>query len=363
MYYQALPDRTAWDPACAWGHAVSRDLVAWQERGLVLVPGAYEQGCWSGSVVADPGLGVRGFYTRVAGDDLAIGQVAVARCDGPERLISRADDVVIADPPGDLAVTAFRDPYVWRHAGGWRMIVGAALADGAGAVLHYRSADLERWRYTGVLQRGLIPGPDPASSQVWECPQLLELSGAWLLVVSVSADGSAGRVAACVGTYDGERFVGREWRRLVFGTAPYATSLFRDRQGRPCMISWLREDPDLGAGRRWVGAHSLVSTLAADRAGSIIAVPHPDVARSGLFAYEAQGDAAELKPGAPKHVRITCAGRRRELVINRPGCAPDRMPCGADRTIEVFVDADILEIFGGGIYGAWRLTSTGTSLG
>lgn len=33
------------------------------------------------------------------------------------------------------------------------------------------------------------------------------------------------------------------------------------------------------------------------------------------------------------------------------------MPCDAGGTVDVFVDADILEVFGAGSYGAWRLTT------
>jgi hypothetical protein len=197
-------------------------------------------------------------------------------------------------------------------------------------------------------------------------------------VASSHSSASAGHVAACAGTYDGARFVGGEWSRLVFGTAPYATSLFQDRYRRPCMISWLREDPDLGAGKGWSGAYSLVSTLAADAHRHVIALPHPDVVGSGLFADEPRGDAVEVMPGVAHHLQLTRGGptvievrRRREclarvtrardrpaLVIERPGRGRDLMPCGADSTVELFVDADILELFGDGVYGAWRLAST-----
>lgn len=370
MCYQAVPHCTVWSPACAWGHAVSDDLVTWSERGLVLVPGPFELGCWSGCVVSDASGEPTAFYSRVVDAEPELSQIAVARCNGAGRLISSADDVVVTRPPAEVAVTTFRDPYVWPDRGGWTMIVGGGTADGAGAVLSYRSTDLSRWRYVGVLARGHAA----VGREVWECPQMIQIGDDWVLVVSVAVDGSAGHVAACKGRYDGTSFVAGRWQRLVFGPSPYATSLFRDRDGRPCMISWLREAParrEHAAG--WSGAHSLVALLGIDGSRGVVASPHPAVPASGVFTHGSQPrDLVEVDCGVPCHVTVAharplevragqrCLARIRRskapgLVIDRPGAAPDLMPCRAGDQIELFLDADILEIFSGGRYGAWRL--------
>jgi sucrose-6-phosphate hydrolase SacC (GH32 family) len=322
---------------------------------------------------------VRAFYTRVTVDDPDAGQIAVARCHGVDRLTSSADEVIIATPPRGVAV--FRDPYIWRGERGWTMIVGAGTSDGAGAVLQYRSADLDRWRYTGVLCSGRVPGLNDELRQVWECPQLMRVGDRWVLVVSVQAGGSAGCVAALTGSYDGSRLVDGNWRRLAFGTAPYATSLFQDRRGHPCMISWLREDPRWKTDPAgWAGAHSLVSSLAIDPAGRVTASPHPALLRATVFtrlACTSSLCAMRMIPGAPEHAavrgdgpveievrqetrrlaRITRSRGQSTLTIDRPGARLDLIPCGVGDAIEVFVDADILEVFVGGNYGAWRLRS------
>jgi Glycosyl hydrolases family 32 N-terminal domain len=106
-----------------------------------------------------------------------------------------------------------------------------------------------------------------------------------------------------VGSYDGARFVPAGWNRLAFGTAPYATSVFRDRDGRPCMISWLQEDPQHEPGTSgWAGAESLVAELAVDTAGRLTATPHPGLASSTMFANHAPGAwpwAHDLEASAP----------------------------------------------------------------
>jgi beta-fructofuranosidase len=378
MCYQALPDRTMWSPECAWGHAVSPDLVVWEERDLVLRPGSDELGCWSGSVVVDERGDLRAFYTRVVIDDPDVSQIAVARCEAPGRFTSSPDDVVIAAPP--VGVRVFRDPYVWCDEHGWTMIVGAGTSDGAGAVLQYRSAGLDHWQYTGFLRRGHVPGVRGYAPQVWECPQLLRVGDRWLLVVSAQIDGSAGRVAAVAGRYDGHRLLGGEWHRLASGPAPYATSLFRDRRGDPCMISWLREDPRLAPEpSAWAGAQSLASAVGIDRTGRVIASPHPALVHGTVFTHAtcAGSCVIDVTSGAPEHatvagygpleikvrraghrlVRVFCSGREPGVVIDRLGCPLDVLPAQVCDTIDVFVDADILEVFAGGGYGAWRLAT------
>jgi beta-fructofuranosidase len=302
-------------------------------------------------VVCGPDGEPRAFYTRVVEGETELGQIAVARCDGSGQLIASADDIVVTRPPPGIAVTSFRDPYVWPDRGGWTMIVGGGTADGAGAVLGYRSMDLSGWRYAGVLHSGHAT----AGREVWECPQMIQIDQDWVLVVSVQVDGSAGHVAARVGSYDGTRLVAdAPWQRLAFGPSPYATSLFRDKDDRPCMISWLREAPS----RRnepagWSGAHSLVAVLAIDGARRVIASPHPAVAASGAFPHRSQSRGlVEVEPRVPSHVTVAHEGpielRTGEECLARIG--------HADAQIELFLDADILEIFSGGRYGAWRLS-------
>jgi beta-fructofuranosidase len=335
--------------------------------------------------VVDGGSGAPlAFYTRVRSDDLGVGSIAVARCDRSGQLVSRLGDVVIAGPPDGMPITAFRDPYVWREQAGWRMIVGGGTADGRGAVLQYGSQDLDHWQYRGVLCSGRAGADDDATRQVWECPQMVEIGDVWALVVSVGLDDRAGYVAASVGRYDGARFVPNRWHRLAFGTAPYATSVFRDRDGRPCMISWLREDlPYEAETSAWAGAHSLVSELGVDRAARVTASPHAGLVSSGAFvnhspvAWPWVHDLEQSTPAHATHVNaasdshsemeVRCSGKhlvrvtrspsQGGLVVDRPGHPIDVIPAPIpEGAIDVFIDADILEIFSAGCYGAWRLT-------
>jgi beta-fructofuranosidase len=155
------------------------------------------------------------------------------------------------------------------------MLLGGADPAGDGRVLAYRSADLVSWQYAGVFAAGRVDVGRPHVRQVWECPQLASFGDREVLVVSVQVDGAAGPVLALLGERDGDRFRVCDIQRLISGPAAYATTLFRDRDDRLCMLSWLR-DECVRPGREWAGAHSAVSTLGVCD-GRVVVAPHPAV--------------------------------------------------------------------------------------
>src|SRR5699024_9527970 len=125
---------------------------------------------------------------------------------------------------------------------------------------------------------------------LWECPQVFEIDGAHVLVTSVWEDDILHHVAYGVGSYEDGRFHPRQWHRLTYGDSYYAPSFFRDRDGQPCLIFWLRGPLDEQSG--WASAHSIPHRLSLvdDR---LVTEPHPSV-HERISAIE--GDAAETHP-------------------------------------------------------------------
>jgi beta-fructofuranosidase len=352
---------------------------------MALTPQPFEVGCWSGSYVVDDGGRPTILYTRVAGDDWGQGKVAVALGDPSSRYwVSTAADVVIDGPPADLGVHAFRDPYVFRHGGDWVMLMAAGLLDGSGATLQYRSSDLRNWSYDGVLCARLSSRDDSAwTGALWECPQLFPMGPDWVLLLSVWDADVLHYVAAAVGEYDGARFSPRRWQRLTYGSSAYAMSAFTDKDGRRCVLSWLREEPrNNPALTERAGAHSVAALLAIGPDGRLGLQPHPDVnARRRApvsegtpdeegTSYTAGADPADavLSVRGPSaliiaglegtRARISIDPRRPEVLIERPGFDHGRVPLsatGAESEVRVLVDADIVEIFAVGTYGAFRI--------
>jgi beta-fructofuranosidase len=382
LYYQAIPGRVTWGPNCHWGHARSDDLVHWEEQDLVLTPQSFEVGCWSGSVVDDVEPPVI-FYTRVTGNDWDIGQVAIAtydRATGSWR--TTAEDVVVPGPPPELDLLAFRDPNVFRWHDEWRMLLGASLPGGRAAVLQYSSVDLRHWTYDGVLHsRPGDPGDEVPTGVLWECPQLFPLGDRWVLVVSVWDQSVLLHVAAAVGGYDGKTFEPASWQRLTYGSSAYATTAFRDRDGRRCVLSWLREEPTNNpALAERAGAQSVVSTLALGPDGRLILWPHPDLDAAldeplaavavlgNRRRYDVDGRAVDLVmtasggrlcdvvAGETPRARLSSDSRSCVLSVERTGFAPVTVPLATPgERVRVLLDADILEIFTAGGYGAFRI--------
>jgi beta-fructofuranosidase len=338
LFFQTIPGRVTWAPNCHWGHATSPDLVHWTERPLALVPQPFEMGCWSGTAVMDERAIL---YTRITKGDWGRGAIALAR--GDESLLSwhtNFDDVVIAGPPDGLDVLAFRDPFVFQHGDAWVMVVGAGLS-GEGAALQYHSDGIRKWTFDGVLAHGSF---GLWTGKLWECPQLFPLADSWVLLVSVWNDDILHYVAGAVGDYDGRSFHARRWQQLTYGNCAYAMTAFRDRAGRACVMSWLREEPQndptlVG----WAGAHSAPALIELANDDRLVLVPHPDVLAA--VPMQPAGEGAKVHTANPVLLSVPAGAAIRangvEIAAGAEGAA-------------VLLDADLIEIFGSTRYAAHR---------
>lgn len=381
MFYQAIPQRTTWAEGCNWGAAESPDLVRWRELPLALEPQDFELGCWSGTAVLDaepPRL----FYTRITEANWAKGSIATATGDAAlESWTTDVGDVVVPGPPRGLGVTTFRDPFVFRHGEDWVMIVGAGMQDGSGAAVQFRSRDLVSWECDGLLSHRASNGVGVGvgTGQVWECPQFFPLDDEWVLLVSVWEDDELHYVAAAVGEYDGRHFAPRSWQRLTYGSSAYAMTAFTDRDGRRCVLSWLREEPRNDPGRvGWVGALSVAALVSRGPNGQLVLSPHPDLAalatpgprppaadgagesrlllESGaaqVTLFPVPGSAVAVFADAGQLLRVEFGDGRG--TVSRPNLRAEQLPVDPTQPLVVLVDADIVEIFGPAGYGAYRV--------
>jgi beta-fructofuranosidase len=185
VFFQHNPDEPR-HRAIVWGHTSSSDLLDWRPEPVALRPRpgtADEFGCWTGVVVRDAG----GHVAVYSGVRSADGTSSVLLADADETLTRwTARDRPAAGMPGDPAVIAMRDPYVFEHEGRRYAVVGAGLTGDRPAVLLYDCERLDDWRYLGVL----LDGSDPAAAELapahlWECPQLVRIGDRWVLIVSL----------------------------------------------------------------------------------------------------------------------------------------------------------------------------------
>jgi len=210
LFYQHNPFGDAWGHM-SWGHAVSRDLLAWEELP-VAIPEAGGEMVFSGSAVMG-GERMVAIYTGVRGER----QVqCLAFSDDRGRTFTR----YAGNPVLDIGSTDFRDPKVFAHDGGWVMAVALSLEH---TIRLYRSEDLVAWTplsdFTWPVEGA------------WECPDLFALDGRWVLIVSVQT-----HVYYWVGDFDGQRFTASTEPRLVdHGPDFYAAQTWDGR----FLIAWM----------------------------------------------------------------------------------------------------------------------------
>ncbi|MEU6734934.1 glycoside hydrolase family 32 protein [Streptomyces physcomitrii] len=248
LFFQYNPEGNTWGNM-SWGHAVSRDLVHWEELPLAL-PHDEREMVFSGSVVVDrentSGFGspenpaMVAVYTSHAKDGSRQAQSLAYSTDRGRTWTKYAGNPVL-----DIGARDFRDPKVQWHepSRSWLMTVALPLEH---KVRFYRSPDLKQWTELSDF------GPAGAVDGVWECPDLfpMQVDGdpertKWVLVVNLNPGGIAGGSGAqyFVGDFDGTRFTadpdqGTRW--LDHGKDYYAAvSWDGDPEGRRHMIGWM----------------------------------------------------------------------------------------------------------------------------
>jgi beta-fructofuranosidase len=399
MFHQYNPQAAVWGNM-NWAHATSNDMIHWQHEGIALSPtpgGPDRDGVFSGSAVLDHGKPTM-IYTGVAPPASAPEAtlrdgvhtwretqcLAVAQ-DDSLRTWKKLPDPVIAAPPPGLAVTGFRDPYVWREGNNWMLILGSGSPGKGGAILLYRSSDLRHWTYLHPLIAGSptnVKSVNPVDAgEMWECPDFFPLrakngDGKHVLLVS-----TVGKVRWMVGTYAEQRFTPEKEGVVDWGSY-YAAKTMLDGDGNRVLWGWITEtrpDADLIAAG-WAGAMSLPRVLSLSLQNELEMHVAPAAQRlrgtqtsipSGATAAVRQNvldtlrirDLAaelvlELRPPAnefsvhlqaetgEKFASISCASKSgsRELRVNTLA-APLSVSTGSPVRLHLFLDGSVLEVF------------------
>ncbi|MGP4052284.1 GH32 C-terminal domain-containing protein [Streptomyces sp. 2A115] len=215
LFYQYNPNGNSWGDM-SWGHAVSKDLVHWEELPLALSHDDEEM-VFSGSAVVDWN-NTTGFGTKKNPPMVAI--YTSAYKDGGKQAQSLAYSTdrgrtwtkYQGNPVIDIGSNNFRDPKVQWHAStkSWLMTVSLSAEH---KVRFYSSKNLKNWDLLSDF------GPAGATGGVWECPDLFPLAVdgdknniKWVLVVNINPGGIAGGSAAqyFIGDFDGKKFTAED---------------------------------------------------------------------------------------------------------------------------------------------------------
>ncbi|MBX0284917.1 GH32 C-terminal domain-containing protein [Halomicroarcula sp. F28] len=244
-----------------WGHAVSDDLVHWEDRPVALSPspdGPDRDGCWSGCTVDDDGVATI-LYTGGRGTE-QLPCLATSTDESLTSWVKDPENPVIDELPAEPEVLRtedwdgeFRDHCVWREDGVWHQLIGAGMEGGGGAALLYVSTDLREWTYRGPI----LTGDRDSAGTVWECPELLNFGERQLLHVSNYED-----VMYFLGQYDDGKFTVERRGKLDHGDFYAPQSMWTD-DGRTLTWGWVQEARDVGAqwDAGWSGSLSVPREL------------------------------------------------------------------------------------------------------
>lgn len=151
------------------------------------------------------------------------------------------------DYPKDVTCHV-RDPKVWKENGAFYMALGARRKDDVGEVLLYRSSNGLSWSLENILTTKEKLG------YMWECPDVVSLSGKTFLLFSpqgVPAKGDRflnvyqSGFCEIFGNIHGDCTLG-EFNELDCGFDFYAPQTFEDHLGRRILIGWMGL-PDIDA--------------------------------------------------------------------------------------------------------------------
>lgn len=234
VFYQWLPEVVPQGKK-QWRHCISDDLVHWTDAGSELKPLCWyeKDGCYSGSGIT-AGDRYYLFYTGNVRDSDGGRETYQCMAISEDGNVFRKEGPVVYLPEGYTA--HFRDPKVWRKNGRWWMAVGAQTREKKGNIALFESEDLKQWDYRGsILDRSMDWG------YMCECPDLIEIDGQELLIVSrQKEDGCRGMVFLGRMDYEKAKFQTEGTGYLLDeGTDFYAPQSFEDGSGRRLLFGWL----------------------------------------------------------------------------------------------------------------------------
>ncbi len=232
LFFQHNPYERDWGNM-HWGHAVSKDLIHWEELPLALYPDEHGT-IFSGSAVID--------YKNTAGFNKGKtpAMIAIYTADSPDRQVqciaysldkgrtwTKYEGNPVIDSKEKWNSKDTRDPKVFWYEPNKEWVMMLNERDGHSV---YTSANLKDWKFESHF------------TGIWECPEMFELpvdgnknNKKW---VTYGASGTY-----MIGDFDGKKFTPEAGKYYYTTGALYAAQTFTnipDSDGRRIQIGWGR---------------------------------------------------------------------------------------------------------------------------
>lgn len=226
-----------------WARVVSKDLTDWEWKGTALIPNKeYEKnGCYSGNAMEKDGKLYLFYTANYKIENGRIPKQAVAFMDKNGNIEKYEKNPIINGAPegftGDI-----RDPFVFEKNEQYYMLLGGRTENEEGKLLLYKSNDLLKWDYEGILEIGVNN-----IGFMYECPSYIQVDGKDVLIFSPMGLAPNGdryhnqfTSLYMIGNLDLEkkRFTVEFMDELDCGFDFYAPQVFYGKDRKPLMIGW-----------------------------------------------------------------------------------------------------------------------------
>lgn len=263
LYYQYNPHGDQWGDI-HWGHAVSTDLIHWEQHPVAMKPeaGKGELHCFSGCGFKNAKGEPMFYYTSIGaesqgrgGKDGAEQWLAIPSAD-MDALTQTDTHAMRLTMHAGMQVQEWRDPYVLPYKDGYLMVLGCRLENKGGACLLYTSDNGMDFTYHSVLAMD-----ETGKDYTWECPNFFRLDDRYVLIYSPDYEPQY-----IIGDLtDDLRFVPTSRGTLDTGgwEGFYAPQSFEDEAGRRIVFGWMpeRAREDWQGIQGWNGCQSLPREL------------------------------------------------------------------------------------------------------
>lgn len=254
LFFQYNPFGDEWGHM-SWGHAVSRDLLHWQQLPVAIPEGDGIM-IFTGSTVVDE-RNTSGFCR--GGKACMVAVYTGHTPDGQGHPALQTQNLAFSNDRGrtwtkyagnpvlNLHMSDFRDPKVFWSRESNRWVMAVSLPNDH-KIRFYGSENLKEWKMLSEF------GPAGGTGGQWECPELFELplegtfgETRWILKVGLNPGGLQGGSGEqyFVGRFDGTRFTNDNPPSATlwtdYGKDCYCALTFNHLPSgaRPVMIGWM----------------------------------------------------------------------------------------------------------------------------
>ena len=338
LFYQYNPNG-GFHGTIHWGHAVSQDLVHWEDLPIALAPdpdGPDRDGCYSGGAFDNDGVPTFIYYGHHTDRPDRQGGNCIATSDDDLLTWQKHLDNPVIPHAGEEAEYRVYDPCCWKEGDTFYALSGSRSKGGGDTAFLFRSKDLKHWEY---LREFYQPGKESDCA----VPNFFPLGDRHMLLFASHERGTQ----YYIGDYVDHTFHPRVHGRMAYGgfcRANLSASItMADDQGRRILFGWIDDGRSEEAERAsgWAGAMSLPRILSLSDEGTLRLEPAPELRqlRGEQVQFEqvdVAADAEVLLDGAAG----TCLEIAAVFEPGDAGAVGVRLRCSADGQEQTLVVCD-----------------------